>query len=374
MNTIALVYGGKSLESEVSVLTALKIKEGINKEKYHYLLVYLDQNNNFYVGEGLNNLDNYLSKKGFKKARLVNKNNKHYFQTLNKKYYFDDVFILGHGKNIEDGKVHSYFEVQNINVYGHNEEASFLMQNKHLFSLYVKALKIPTLSHILIHKNELDNNYEKIKERLIKEGFPLIVKGARLGSSIGVYVINNQEEIEKSLNTAFLFDNDVIVEKYLKNKIEVNIALLGYEQDIICSDFEIVNTSTEILGFNDKYDYSYGNVKRKITSLNDDKISNRIKEYSKKIFLDLGLCGVVRFDFMIDVETEKIYLNEVNSIPGSLAYYLFENKGLELKDVITKIIDFGKKKCQNEKLLKTKYDDDFLFSSPLQGLKNKMSL
>lgn len=374
MNTIALVYGGKSLESEVSVLTALKIKEGINKEKYHYLLVYLDQNNNFYVGEGLNKLDNYISKKGFKKARLVNKNNKHYFQTLNKKYYFDDVLILGHGKNIEDGKVHSYFEMQNINVYGHNEEASFLMQNKHLFSLYIKALKIPTLSHILIHKNELDNNYEKIKERLIKEGFPLIVKGARLGSSIGVYVINNQEEIEKSLNTAFLFDNDVIVEKYLKNKIEVNIALLGYEQDIICSDFEIVNTSTEILGFNDKYDYSYGNVKRKITSLNDDKISNRIKEYCQKIFLDLGLCGVVRFDFMIDVETEKIYLNEVNSIPGSLAYYLFENKGLELKDVITKIIDFGKKKCRNEKLLKTKYDDDFLFSSPLRGLKNKMSL
>ena len=374
MNTIALVYGGKSLESEVSVLTALKIKEGINKEKYHYLLVYLDQNNNFYVGDGLNKLDNYISKKGFKKARLVNKNNKHYFQTLNKKYYFDDVLILGHGKNIEDGKVHSYFEMQNINVYGHNEEASFLMQNKHLFSLYIKALKIPTLSHILIHKNELDNNYEKIKERLIKEGFPLIVKGVRLGSSIGVYVINNQEEIEKSLNMAFLFDNDVIVEKYLKNKIEVNIALLGYEQDIICSDFEIVNTSTEILGFNDKYDYSYGNVKRKVTSLNDEKISNRIKEYSKKIFLDLGLCGVVRFDFMIDVETEKIYLNEVNSIPGSLAYYLFENKGLELKDVITKIIDFGKKKCRNEKLLKTKYDDDFLFSSPLRGLKNKMSL
>lgn len=374
MKTIALVYGGKSLESDVSVLTALKVKEGLKSEKYQYLLVYLDQNNLFYLGDGLNNVENYIEHKNFKKAKLVIHKDKHYFHTAFKNYYFDDVLIVGHGKNIEDGKVSAFFSLQGINVYGHSEETSSLMQNKHLFKMYLKANKIPNLPHIVIHKYELENNYENIKKSLITMGFPLIIKGARLGSSICVYAINNEADIDRYLNKAFLYDSDVIVEKYLQNKIEVNIALLGYEQELIFSNFEIVNTSDEILSFNDKYDYSITNMKRKITSLTDEKMSVKIKEYCKKIFTDLGLCGVARFDFMIDVDSSKIYLNEVNSIPGSLAYYLFESCGYSLQDILQKIIEYGEKKNENEWKEQTKYEDDFLFTSPYIGMKNKMSL
>lgn len=374
MKTIALVYGGKSLESEVSVLTALKIKDGIPKDKYQYLLVYLDQNNNFFVGEALSKLENYEEKNNFKKAKLVIKKDKHYFHTLTKNYYFDDVLIVGHGKNIEDGKISSFFSSQGIDVYGHNEEASFLMQNKHLFKSYLKANRIPTLPHILVHKYELNNSLDNIKNILDEMGFPLIIKGCRLGSSIGVYKVNNMEEVERYLNKAFIYENEVIIEKYLSNKIEVNIALLGYQDEITYSSFEIVNTSSLPLSFLDKYDYSSSDIKRKITPLSDEKIAVKIKGYCKKIFTDLGLCGVVRCDFLLEGTSSKIYLNEVNSIPGSLAYYLFENNSLSLCDVLQKIIDYGKRRNDSERQLKTTYEDDFLFSSKYLGLKNKMSL
>ena len=126
--------------------------------------------------------------------------------------------------------------------------------------------------------------------------------------------------------------------------------------------------------FLDKYDYSSSDIKRKITPLSDEKIAVKIKGYCKKIFTDLGLCGVVRCDFLLEGTSSKIYLNEVNSIPGSLAYYLFENNPLSLCDVLQKIIDYGKRRNDSERQLKTTYEDDFLFSSKYLGLKNKMSL
>lgn len=360
MKRIVLVYGGNSVESEISILTSLKIFKELKKINSNLYLVYLDKNGNFYSGKGLLSIENYYSLKGFKKIKFAKKFSNNYFKHY-KKVYFDEVLILGHGKNVEDGTLASYFQTLNIPYLYDDLSNSSLFIDKVKSKLALESLSIPQIKYQIIHQ------FEKKKE--INLNYPLIIKPSRLGSSIGIEKVNNKEELKEKMLSSFRYDETLLVEEFVENKIEYNIALLGYENKIIYSDIEEVNHNDKILSFYDKYDYSSDNDKRVISPVINKTIKDEILTISRKIFNTFNLCGLYRFDFIYDNKNDNIYLNEVNSLPGSLAYYLFESKGIKPCDLVLMYIDILEIKNQRRNHLLTAFEDGFISNVDLDKLK-----
>ena len=355
MKKIAFVCGGPSLEKEISCLTSLKICEELKKKNIPYLLIYLDENHQFFLVKELTS--SFIRDKKIAKGKFINKNNHFYFKTRLKKYNFEEVLILGHGKNMEDGSLSCYFNQMEIPCLSEDIYNSSLIQDKIKFKLLLKGLNVPTI------------NDEKVISKINKEfNYPLIVKPSCLGSSIGISKVNDKNELPEALFEAFLYDTKVLVEPFIENKREINVSILGFEDEIEVSNLEEVNNNNLVLSFYDKYDYSTNNQKRIINPPLEEKIKKKIIETSKRIFKSLNLCGLVRFDYIYDVEKEKVYLNEANLIPGSLSYYLFENK-YSIVSLCEKYIKNLEKKQKDENLLLTSFQEGFMNKVDLSKLK-----
>ena len=350
MKRVVFVYGGKSVENEISILTCLKAYREFNKINKDVYLVYLDHQGNFYGGKGLTALENYPLKNGFKKVSFIKENERYYIKYPFRKIEFDLVLILGHGKNAEDGALSSYFETLNI-PYCYDDISNVSLFLDKVKTKYVfNSLGVRQTKFIKLHRFEYKND----ENPSFDFSYPVIVKPSRLGSSIGINKANNYIELHEAITRSFMYDDTIVIEEFIENKIEYNIALLGYGNKMITSSIEEVNHGNEVLSFYDKYDYSKGNEKRIICPLIDRCIKDEIELISKNIFTTLNLCGIYRFDFIYDVDGKTLYLNEVNSLPGSLSYYLFEEKGITMSDLILMYIDFHlERRKNNDRLLST---------------------
>ena len=365
MKRIVLVYGGSSTESEISILTALKTYKELIKVNKNVSLVYLDHDGNFYTGKELVNLESYSLKKNFKIVNFKKKNNKSYYTYHFKKVYFDLVLILGHGKNVEDGTLSSYFEILKIPYLYDDLSNVSLFQDKIKTKLLLKNFGINQTKFTYLHKHQYENyDYDKLELN-----YPLITKPSRLGSSIGIKKVNNLKELKEGLIRGFMYDETVLIEEFIDNKIEYNIAILGYQDKIIVSDIEEVNQNNQVLSFYDKYDYSKGNEKRIIKPKIVSSIKDEIIETSRLVFNECNLCGLYRFDFIFDIESNKLYLNEINTLPGSLAYYLFESKGIKMVDLILMYIEVLSLKNKNRSHLLTTFQEGFVSNVDLDKLK-----
>ena len=167
---------------------------------------------------------------------------------------------------------------------------------------------------------------------------------------------------------AFLYDNSLIIEPFILNKREYNIALIGYDDELEYSNIEEVNHSDQVLSFYDKYDYSKNNSKRIINPDIESSLKEKIVNYAKRFFVGFNLCGIVRFDFIYNQDEDKLYLNEANLIPGSLAYYLFEDK-YTLSQLVSKYVDLLNKKRKQDKLLFYNYQEGFINKVDISKLK-----
>ena len=363
MKRIVIVYGGKSSESEISVLTSLKVYKELKKTNNQVYLVYLDQEGNFYSSKNLEKVEAYSSKDKFKKVNFYKKKSSYYFASKFKRTYFDLVLILGHGKNIEDGTLSSYFETLNIPyIYDDLTNVSLFM-DKVKTKLVFKALDIKVTNYQIVHSYEVADKFD------LDFSYPLIIKPSRLGSSIGIIRVNKKEDLLESLIKGFTYDETLLIEEYIEDKVEYNIALLGYQNKILFSEIEEVNSSKEVLTFYDKYDYTSNNKKRIIYPQIECELIEEIKETSKTIFNKLNLCGLYRFDFIFDKKRHVLYLNEVNSLPGSLAYYLFEKQGISLSELVYMYIDILTLKNRNRNKLSTSFLDGFISKVDIDKLK-----
>lgn len=361
MENLAIICGGNSLEREISILSGLKIYKELRKNDVYCILIEQDIDHNFYLIE---EVDEYYHQNKKKKGYFIKKGNNNYFKIGFKKYYFEQVFLLVHGKNVEDGTLKSYFDNINIPCLSEDLYNGGIIQNKLFFKYFLSKSKISYIQYQKLYKYEYQN---KIKE-LKNEKYPLIVKPSKLGSSIAINRVNNHEELIKALEEAFLYDDLVLIERYIERKKEYNIALLGYQNEIEFSNIEEVNDNDSILSFYDKYDYSKNNKKRIISPSIDFSIEEKIKKTSRKIFEELNLCGIIRFDFIFDLDNNHLYINEVNLIPGSLSYYLFADK-FDIVKLIEKDIHYLKIKQKNEQLLLKKFQEGFIEKIELSKLK-----
>lgn len=348
---LGVLFGGVSVEHEISVITAVQAMKAIDEEKYEIIPIYIDKERNFYTGKLLMDIESYkdmdLLKRYAKKVTLCSDNGKFYLQSLGfiKKSVaeIDIAFPIVHGSGVEDGSLAGYLETLGIPYVGPNVLGAALGQDKIVMKQVFKANDLPIVDYTWFYDFEyLDNKKEQV-DKVKKVGYPVIVKPASLGSSVGISVAHNEKELDDALMEAIRYDKKIVIEKMVENLIEVNCSVRGTVDDCYTSAIEEVMSSDEILSYKDKY---MGGTKSKgmasagriIPARLSEKQLEEIKDLSIKTFRALNLKGICRIDFLVDKKTNKIYINEPNTIPGSLSFYLWEPVGLKYKDLLDQTI------------------------------------
>ena len=347
---IAVLFGHLSCEHDISIITACQAMKNIDKNRFNIIPIYVTKNNTYITSKKLLRLSNYPDNISGKEVTLLPNSNYLYKRGVAGfiKYLRIDVALFCfHGNMGENGAMQGLFELNNIPYTSTDIVGSVCGANKIVFKEILKGLKIPTAKSLWLTENEFHLNKHKLIKSVFKRlGEKVIVKPNTLGSSIGISVCSNEIELIKALRLAFELDGRVLIEEYIKDFKEVNIATFYTGTEYVFSEIEQANKSNNFLTFTDKYInsgkckannsnaiYLGGNIKAELS----DKQINQIKLYTRRIYNTLNLKGVVRFDYM--VTNDVVYLNEINTIPGSLANYLFKDKGYSYKKLLTALIN-----------------------------------
>lgn len=353
-NNILLVYGGNSVEHEISIISALQIYNNYHG-KYHLILCYL-KNGYFYLSKNLNKLSFYQNlEKSLKKAHKVTfKANCLYLKDHFKKIDFLATWLVVHGKNCEDGTLYSYFKTLNIDTIALETSSAIIGQNKYFAK---KLSEVKSVPYFIITTDDFNYNLDKILEKASKLTYPLIIKPIDLGSSVGIYSLNNSEDLIARLEELLHLTNSVIIEKKLEHFEELNIAAFKYKNEIILSKIEKVSHD-KVLSYNDKYVNSKKSMigqKKELPAKISEKLTKEIKNMALKIYNNLQASYIVRMDFLYDNLNKVLYFNEINNIPGSLALYLFD---IEKDKLIDMYLDEGLHNCELQKQLIYTYKDN----------------
>lgn len=385
---IAVLFGGKSVEHEVSIISALQAIGSMDKEKYEILPVYISKANEMYMGDAVGNIEEYqhMDELIAKSQRviLINSGGRPCFIPYPFKRFgkiqeieVDLAFPIVHGTNEEDGTLQGYLKTVGIPFVGCDVTASAVGMDKYITKAILKDNGIPVLPCIPFtvrdYKN-VDNIVAAVEERL---GYPVIIKPVNLGSSVGISVAKDRVQLIKSIDDAFLYAGKVIVEHAISNLREVNCSVLGDAQEAIPSECEEPMHSRDILSYEDKYlsnskgggSKGMAGVSRKIPADIPEEMRQKVREMAVKSFQALDCNGVARMDFMIDGDTGELYFNEINTIPGSLAFYLWEPLGISYTHLLDRMIELAQKRAREEKGLTFSFDTNILNQKSLGGLK-----
>ena len=333
MKRVGVVFGGKSVEHEVSVITGMQVIENMDKSKYEVVPIYITKEGKWLTGESLKEYNTF--KKGdFKDAKEIlispNHGDSNLYAHPNTVGLFgkkiidkiDVVFPALHGTYGEDGSIQGLFELMNIPYAGGGVLASSVGMDKILMKDVYKANGIPVVDYYWFYRTnwKLDNEkiISDIEEKLT---YPLFVKPANLGSSIGINIARNREDLVEAIEVAVSYDRKVIIEKAVENPREINCAVMGYDEEVVASLCEEPLGWKDVLTFDDKYVKSNAKggkstgERRIIPAEIADNIREEIEHLAKRAFTVIDAAGCSRIDFLID-ENEKVYVNEINTLPG----------------------------------------------------------
>lgn len=374
---IAVIFGGESTEHDISVLTGIQVANALDTQKYNLIAIYISNDGEWFCGEKLLDVKFYakFDKRLVKSASILPCDNYLYIKKFGKyrTYKKIDCAILAcHGKNGEDGTLQGLLELAHIPYSSSGVFASSVCLDKQKMKEIFKANRIPVCEYTTITKTQFQNQ----KCELEKTKFPVVVKPNTLGSSIGIAICNDLQSLNNALKTAFCFDNVALIEKCIQNLKEVNISVLGDEKNCWLSVTEQPN-SNGFLSFEKKYlgpktkfptgtknNFGTKNGMQNLDRLIPAKITNaqqkKIESLAKKIFEVTKSKGVVRIDFMIDTQKNKIYANEINSIPGSFAFYLWQKSGIEFDKLLDKLIQISVNQFNSQNQLTTKFNSSVL--------------
>ena len=390
---VGVVFGGKTVENEVSIISAIQAMNQLDTEKYEIIPIYISKDRTWYSGKMLNDIDVYKDfdnlKRYAKKVTLYQKDGAFYLQKLTgfKSIIseLDIIFPIVHGNNVEDGSLQGYFETLGIPYVGPGIIGSALGMDKVIQKQVFESEKIPVVPYTWFYDNEYSLKQDEINKKIAKIGYPVVVKPATLGSSVGINVAKDIQELDSAINEASKYAKKIIVEKCVQNLVEVNCSVLGNYEFSETSVLEEVLGSDEILSYKDKYiggakgkaSKGMASASRIIPARIDEKMVKEIEDTSLKAFRALNLSGVCRFDYLIDKKANKVYINEPNTIPGSLAFYLWKPKGKQYSVLLDEMITTAIKEYKNDSKkivdFKTNILSNFGGTKGTKGLKNKIN-
>ncbi len=353
---VGVFFGGKSVEHEVSVISGLQAYNSFNRDKYEPIPIYITKDNELYTGEAIADIANYrnipaLLQKSIRIFMMCEQGQVQLIRYPVKKMgnsvvgQIDVAFPVVHGANVEDGSLQGFLRHYNIPFVGCDVAASAVTMDKYVMKTVLKDNDVPVLDCVTLNVKEYERGEEaswhRAEERI---GYPVIVKPVNLGSSVGIKVARNREELQDALEYAFTFGPRVLIERAIMNLREINCAVLGDYEEAWASECEEPISSDEILSYEDKY-------------------------VAVKTFQVLNCNGVSRIDFMIDRDTDQVYVNEINPIPGSLAFYLWEALDKPYAELLDDMVGLALKREREEKNMLTSFDSNILQSANLSGAK-----
>ena len=435
---IAMMWGGKTVEHEVSVISGIQALMAMDKDKYECIPVYLTKDNDMYIGSKVGQIESYRDIPAMLKesVRVVMINDDGRFKFVQypfKKFggmdpvEFDMAFPIVHGTNVEDGALQGYLKTIGVPFVGPDVTSSAISMDKFITKAVLKEAGVPVLDarvYTLADYAETEALLDDIEKVF---GYPVIVKPVNLGSSVGIGVAKDRNELISVVDDAYMYATRVMVEHAISNLKEINCAVLGDENEAIASECEEPLGSGQILSYEDKYvngggkkggakgpaksqaavNVSVGtgtaalsddgsnassdeasdsadnsavgaaggtkgsagagmaNLSRKIPADISDERREEIRELAVKSFKALGCNGVSRIDFMIDMDNDALYFNEINPIPGSLSFYLWEPTGVPYTELLDRMIELARRRTRQEDAVTYKFDTNILATAKL---------
>lgn len=385
---VGVFFGGKSVEHEVSVISGLQAYNAFDRDKYDPIAIYITKDNELYTGEAVSDIANYknipeLLKKSTRVFFMCEQGKVELIQYPVKKFgnsivaQIDVAFPVVHGANVEDGCLQGFLRHYNIPFAGCDVMASAVTMDKYVMKTVLKDNDIPVLDCVTLNVREYQSDetaaMNKVENRI---AYPVIVKPVNLGSSVGIKVAKDKEQLREALEYAFTFGAKVLVERAIMNLREINCAVLGDYEEAEASECEEPISSDEILSYEDKYvagsksgSEGMRTAKRELPANLTPERREEIRQMAVKTFQVLNCNGVSRIDFMIDQDTDKVYVNEINPIPGSLAFYLWEALGKPYAELLDDMVKLALKRQREEKSMMTSFDSNILQSANLSGAK-----
>lgn len=399
MIKVGVIFGGESVEHEVSIITAVQAMNFMDEKKYEVVPIYISKDRNWYSGEALKDMASYkdlsLIPTIAKEVTLTKKEDQFILQK--KKGLFkgtvntiDVAFPIVHGKGVEDGSLSGYLETLGIPYVGPSMLGASIGQDKVVQKQVMAASGIPIVDYTWFYDHEYQADEEKILKEIAAIGYPVIVKPARLGSSVGISVAKNEKEGIEAIEEAIKYDEKIVVEAMVKNLKEVDCAVMGNNENMECSLIGEMLTENDFLTFEDKYIGHGGKGGKKGSAKNatggkiatsgfkipaelDKEVEEQIYQYAKEAFRCLNLSGVTRFDFLVDTKAKKAYVNEPNTIPGCLAFFFYTPKGKKYTKLLDELIIASIKEYKDSKKKITSFDSNVLSTyDGSKGAKGKL--
>lgn len=390
MKTIGVVFGGRSAEHDVSILTAyIPIIQSLLKiGEYDVWPIYITRDGSWYADKEMNNLDFFRRKDWMAYLKKKNKIQLLFDDGLKiiwpgirpKTVSIDLVFPAMHGTYGEDGSLMGLLRMANVPFVGCDIFASAVAMDKVLTKQVLSSEGVSVVPYVWFNKTEWLNEKEKCLEDAAKLKFPLFIKPVHLGSSIAISKAKDKSELENAIDVAFYYDDKVLVEKSIENLTEVTLPIIGNE-NLELAGIERPLNDSEFFNFEDKYisggkkgggaDNKYSEIPAKIS----EKLSDEIKELGIKTYKILGCSGISRIDFLIDNDENKVYVNEVNTLPGSLFDHNWREVGVSETELVKKLIDFAEERFKESKDITYTFKSDILEAldllSKVDGKKTK---
>ena len=390
---LGVIFGGETVEHEVSIISAIQAMNKMDQEKYEIIPIYITKDREWYTGDMLKDIEFYqdlsLIKRYTENVVLYCDNGRYVLQKkggLFKRVVkeIDIAFPIVHGTNVEDGVLQGYLQSIGIPFVGPNVYAAVVGQDKAFMKDIWNEAGLPMTKYVWFYDSDYKRDSEEIVKLVSKLKYPVIVKPATTGSSVGINVCDNDEKLIEAIDEAVQYDQKIVVEELVQNLKEVNIAVMGNYEHQKVSEIEEVLSANKFLTFADKYigngkgklktskyavktSKGMASANRKLPADLSKEMREKMEEVAIKAFKALGTSGNSRIDFLIDENSNKIYINEINSIPGSLAFYLWDAKDVDFTSVLDEMINIGIKDYKKRISKTHSFDSNILQGFAING-------
>ena len=381
---IAVFFGGESVEHEVSIISAHQAIEALDKNKYNVIPVYVSKERKLYVSDLLKDMSNYKDLKQLisqcTQVSITSEDNRVVIRPVKPSLFgpkelgtIDVAIPVMHGTNGEDGTIQGFFEMLKVPYAGCDLYGAAIGQDKVLQKNVLSDNNLPITNWFWVYGSEMDTHQSEILDKVHRLIYPVIIKPARTGSSVGISIAHNDEEYLACFDEARQYDEKIITEKVVKPMREINCSVVGDSYSCVASVLEEVSSVSqdELLSFSDKYLGGSKSTKSEgskgmastagiVPAPLTDEQTRLVQQLAKETFRVLGTSGVCRIDFLMDADTKKVYVNEINTIPGSLAFYLWQAAGVSFSELMDKLVELALDRERRRSKMTFSYETNIL--------------
>ena len=381
---IAVFFGGESVEHEVSIISAHQAIEALDKNKYNVIPVYVSKERKLYVSDLLKDISNYKDLKHLisqcTQVSITSEDNRVVIRPVKPSLFgpkelgtIDVAIPVMHGTNGEDGTIQGFFEMLKVPYAGCDLYGAAIGQDKVLQKNVLNDNNLPITNWFWVYGSEMDTRQSEILDKVHRLIYPVIIKPARTGSSVGISIAHNDEEYLACFDEARQYDEKIITEKVVKPMREINCSVVGDSYSCVASVLEEVSSVSqdELLSFSDKYlgggkssksqgSKGMASTARIVPAPLTDEQTRLVQQLAKETFRVLGTSGVCRIDFLMDADTKKVYVNEINTIPGSLAFYLWQAAGVSFSELMDKLVELALDRERRRSKMTFSYETNIL--------------